>query len=74
MEAAFTHYLMPKIEKMSENEVSTLLGTLKCDREQFPLIELEDAGLKGIDVQPGDVIRITRNEKDKEYYYRLVSD
>ena len=74
MSSAFTHYLMPKIEVMAENEVSELLESLKFSKEDLPLIDLSDAGLKGFEVKPGDIVRITRDEKKKIYYYRLVVD
>ena len=63
---------MPKIEVLGDNEVSQLLAGLNCGKQELPLIMLSDAGLKGIEVKPGDVVRITRDEKKKFFYYRLV--
>ena len=74
MSTAFTHYLMPKIDVLAENEVSQLLQSLSCTKEDLPLILLSDAGLKGIEVKQGDIVRITRDEKKKIYYYRQVVD
>lgn len=72
MSSAFTHYLMPKIEKLSEEDQQELFKKMNCTKEDLPVIELEDAGLKGLEVQIGDVIRILRDEKNKVYYYRMV--
>ncbi len=72
MDSAFTHYLVPKIAKMDEKEVSELLEKMHCTKEQLPVIDFSDAGLKGLEASVGDVVRITRDEKKKEFYYRLV--
>ncbi|MFH1057018.1 MAG: DNA-directed RNA polymerase subunit RpoH/Rpb5 C-terminal domain-containing protein [Candidatus Micrarchaeota archaeon] len=74
MGSAFTHYLSPKIEKMDDAEVSSLLEEMHCSKQSLPLIELSDAGLVGLDAKPGEVVKIIRDEKKKEYYYRLVVD
>ncbi|HIH20127.1 TPA: DNA-directed RNA polymerase subunit H [Candidatus Micrarchaeota archaeon] len=74
MSSAFTHYLMPKIEKMNDEELAELLKVLGCTKEQLPVVTLSDAGLNGLDVHIGDVVRITRDGKRKEFYYRTVVD
>jgi len=72
MDSAFTHYLVPKMEKMDDKEIAELLEKMRCTKEELPLIEFSDAGLKGLDVSVGDVVKITRDEKKKEFYYRIV--
>ncbi|HLD62722.1 MAG TPA: DNA-directed RNA polymerase subunit RpoH/Rpb5 C-terminal domain-containing protein [Candidatus Norongarragalinales archaeon] len=72
MDSAFTHYLVPKIAKMDEKETVELLEKMHCTKEQLPLITFSDAGLKGIEVSVGDVVKIAHDEKKKEFYYRIV--
>lgn len=74
MDSAFNHYLVPKIEKVGEKELSSLLAAMHCSKEDLPLIKISDAGLKGVDVAPGDVVRVARDKSKKELYYRLVVD
>ena len=73
MDSAFSHYLAPKIEKMGENEVSSLLSTMACVKEDLPIISISDAGLNGLDVAPGDIVKVHRTYPKKEFYYRLVT-
>lgn len=72
MDSAFTHYLVPKVEKMGEKELAEVLQAMRCTKEDLPLITFSDAGLKGLDVKEGDVVKIIRDEKKKDFYYRLV--
>jgi len=72
MDSAFTHYLVPKMEKMEEKELAELLKIMRCSKEGLPVITFSDAGLNGLEVSVGDVVKITRDEKKKEFYYRLV--
>ncbi len=75
MDSAFSHYLVPKIEKMSESDVSALLSGMHCVKEELPLIELSDPGLVGTEVAPGDVIKIHRDIGGiKDVYYRVVTE
>lgn len=74
MDSAFNHYLVPKLEKVEEDELSSLFKSLRCTKEDLPLIKISDAGLKGVDVTPGDVVRVIRNKDKKELYYRQVVD
>ncbi|MEM4254890.1 MAG: DNA-directed RNA polymerase subunit RpoH/Rpb5 C-terminal domain-containing protein [Candidatus Norongarragalinales archaeon] len=72
MDSAFTHYLVPKMEKIGDKELAELLQKMHCTKEDLPLINFSDSGLKGLEVSAGDVVKITRDEKKKEFYYRLV--
>jgi DNA-directed RNA polymerase subunit H (RpoH/RPB5) len=75
MDSAFSHYLVPKIEKLSESDFSSLLEVMHCVKEELPLINLSDPGLIGIDVSPGDVVKIHRDVGGiKDVYYRVVTE
>lgn len=62
------HVLQSKHEKMSTEEVNTLLTSLNIALSQLPKISKKDAALP-IDCKTGDVVKISR---DQETYYRVV--
>ena len=67
------HFLVPKHEKMSEEEVKQLMDELKLKtRTQLPFIQKTDIIARWLGLKQGDVIRITRySETSGEYmYYR----
>jgi len=68
------HQLVPRHEKLEEEEVKQLLEEYNIVKENLPRIEKNDAALKSMEVSTGDVIKITRDsEKAGEIaYYRLV--
>ena len=75
MEEAPSHILVPKHVIASEDEVRSLLESLKKPVESLPIISFDDPGLLGLNARAGDVIRIERlspvTEK-VEPYFRLV--
>tara|TARA_Y100000310_G_C20249879_1_gene608583 strand:+ start:245 stop:493 length:249 start_codon:yes stop_codon:yes gene_type:complete len=67
------HILQPKHTKLNEKEAEKLLSELNISRSQVPKIFLNDAGIEGLNVEIGDVIKIERKEEDKvNLYYRVV--
>lgn len=57
---AKNHVLVPLHEKISEEEKQALLDKYNITSKQLPKIDIKDAALAHLDVQPGDVIKITR--------------
>ncbi len=70
------HVLMPKHEKLSDRQKQEILKTYNITEGQLPKIKIKDAGLMGLDVKRGDVIRITRKTRTAgtSYFYRVVTD
>lgn len=67
------HELVPKHEKMNNEEVKTLMDNLKLKaKTQLPFIQKTDIIARWLGIQPGDVVRITRYSptSGKSYYYR----
>jgi DNA-directed RNA polymerase subunit H (RpoH/RPB5) len=62
------HVLQPKHEKMTAEEVNTLLAELNIGLSQLPKISKKDAALP-VDCKTGDVVKISRSQ---ETYYRVV--
>jgi len=73
-EILLNHYLVPKHEVMSEEEVKDLLEKLNITKEQLPKILESDPMVKLIGAKVGDVIKITRKSHTagETIYYRLV--
>tara|TARA_Y100000310_G_scaffold211540_1_gene212240 strand:+ start:213 stop:458 length:246 start_codon:yes stop_codon:yes gene_type:complete len=68
------HKLVPKHEKMSEEEVAKLLGDYQISLKQLPKILIKDPALKNLDAEVFDVIRISRKSPTagNVFYYRVV--
>lgn len=67
------HFLVPKHEKMSEDEVKELMDELQLKtRNQLPFIQKTDIIARWLGLKQGDVVRIIRySETSGEYrYYR----
>lgn len=67
------HELVPKHEKMNDEEVKILMDNLKLKaKTQLPLILKTDIIARWLGIQQGDVVRITRYSptSGKSYYYR----
>jgi len=62
------HILQPKHEKMSDDEVESLLSRINIALSQLPKISKKDAALPE-GCETGDVVKISR---DDELYYRVV--
>jgi len=70
------HVLVPKHEKASEKEKNELLEKYNVSLKQLPRISKKDPAIAHLDVEPGDVIRITRKSPTSgiSIFYRVVSD
>ncbi|MBW2967173.1 DNA-directed RNA polymerase subunit H [Candidatus Woesearchaeota archaeon] len=54
------HILIPKHKKVSEKEKNEVLSRFNITVNELPSIKMSDPALRGLDVEPGDVIRIER--------------
>ncbi len=67
------HVLVPKHVKLSEKEKAELeerVGSLSL----LPKIKHSDPALRGLDVRPGDVIKIIRPNEPVPYYRVVVEE
>ena len=69
------HILVPLHEKLSEEEKQQLFQTYSITAKELPKIPRSDPALEGLDIQVGDVIKITRNSRTagKTVFFRGVS-
>lgn len=70
------HALAPKIVKASQKEVKEVLENFNIAKENLPWIKLLDPGLRGIDVNVGEVVKVFRRSVitgKEEPYYRIVT-
>lgn len=65
------HSLVPKHEKMNEEEVKDLMNELHLKQKtQLPFIQKTDIISRWLGLKQGDIVRITRHsETSGEYYY-----
>ncbi|MBW2992113.1 DNA-directed RNA polymerase subunit H [Candidatus Woesearchaeota archaeon] len=68
------HELIPKHSKISEKEKKQLMERYHITSlKEFPKIFKNDAGLQGLNVKTGDIVKITRQGPTGEsVYYRVV--
>jgi DNA-directed RNA polymerase subunit H len=68
------HIYQPKHEIMPRKEAEEVLKRYNTKPSQLPYILIEDKGLEGLDVRPGDIIKITRRSPTagESVYYRYV--
>ncbi len=68
------HILVPKHEKLSEEEAKKLLEQLGIPKLQLPRIKKNDPAIQHLNPKPGDIIKIIRKSPTGgEYvYYRVV--
>jgi DNA-directed RNA polymerase subunit H len=68
------HTLVPLHEKLNDKEKEQLLEEYNITVKELPKILMTDAALAGMDVKPGDVIKITRTSPTAgtTYFYRGV--
>jgi len=68
------HILVPKHEKLSEDEAQALLKKYNIIKKGLPKIQKTDAAIKHLDIGVGDIIRIHRKSETagKAIYYRVV--
>jgi|APGre2960657468_1045069.scaffolds.fasta_scaffold05637_2 DNA-directed RNA polymerase I, II, and III subunit RPABC1 len=68
------HFLVPKHEKLTEEEAKKLIEELQLKTKiQLPFIQKTDIISRWIGLKQGDIIRITRySETSGEYYYYRI--
>tara|TARA_Y100000310_G_scaffold254726_1_gene261892 strand:+ start:268 stop:507 length:240 start_codon:yes stop_codon:yes gene_type:complete len=68
------HELVPQHIKLDDKEKIALLEQFNVGLSQLPKIRVKDKALGGMEVKPGDVIKIVRKSPtDKEtVFYRVV--
>jgi DNA-directed RNA polymerase subunit H len=68
------HILVPKHEKCSEAEKKNLLKKYNITIADLPKISINDAAILELDLQPGDIVKITRDgpTAGKTIFYRVV--
>lgn len=70
------HYLVPKHEVLSAEDVEKLLANYKIGRNQLPKILSSDPVAQVLKAKLGDVLKITRPSATagETVYYRVVID
>ena len=75
---SFKHIFVPKHEVASQKEVDEMCKKFGITVEKLPLIKLSDPALEGLEVVPGQVIKITRKSavtgKEEDYFRKVVED
>lgn len=68
------HIYQPKHEIVPRKEAEEVLKRYNTKPSQLPYILIQDKGLEGLDVRPGDIIKITRKSPTagESVYYRYV--
>ena len=68
------HFLVPKHEILSAEEISILLEAMKIKVENLPKISINDPAIQHLNPKLGDVIKITRKSATAgiSHYYRLI--
>ena len=69
-----SHKLVPKHEKLDEQESLEVLKRYNISKRQLPSILRKDAAIKHLNVKKGDIIKICRDSPTigKSIFYRLV--
>ncbi|VVB98578.1 DNA-directed RNA polymerase subunit H [uncultured archaeon] len=69
----FGHFLVPKMEILSEAEKKNLLKKYNIPEHNLPKMKSSDAAARKLKAEPGDVVKIEREDPTAKYsYYRLV--
>ncbi len=69
----FGHFLVPNMEIISETEKKNLLKKYGISETNLPKMKSNDPAAKRLNAQPGDVVKIEREDATSKYnYYRLV--
>jgi len=68
------HILVPKHEKCSETEKKAVLKKFNIEIKDLPKISIYDAAIVDMNLQPGDVVKVTRDSPTagKTIFYRVV--
>ncbi len=69
------HILVPKHIKLGEDEKKKVLDYYNVGLSQLPKIRAKDPALRGIEVKPGDLIKIIRASPTnvETVFYRVVT-
>ena len=68
------HMFVPKHELVPKNDIDDLLSKYNTTLQQLPYIFETDPAIANLDVNAGDVIKITRKSQTagETFYYRYV--
>ena len=68
------HIYVPKHEIISKSEAEEVLKKYNCKPTELPLIYANDRAIRLLGVNPGDMIKITRESSTagESLYYRYV--
>lgn len=68
------HVLVPKHTKLSDKDKDELFAKYNANEFNLPKILKTDSALKGLDIKPGDVIKIERDSPTAgtAIYFRVV--
>ncbi len=68
------HIYVPKHEILPKDQAQEILTKFNCQPTELPLILVSDPAIIGLDVKPGDLIKITRKSSTAgtSIYYRYV--
>jgi len=68
------HILVPKHEKCSETEKKAILKKYNITIKDLPKISVNDASISNMDLQPGDLVKISRSSPvaGESMFYRVV--
>lgn len=69
------HIWVPQHKKLLKEEKEALLEKYQITLKELPRISQYDSAVAGLNAEPGDVIKITRNSATagKATYYRVVT-
>ena len=70
------HVLVPKHSKLSEKDKKELFERYRVTLKEMPKILINDPALIGLDVKPGDIVKIIRKSPTagEAIFYRGVID
>lgn len=75
--ASFKHLFVPEHVVCSQKEVDEVCQKYGITVDRLPRIKTTDAGLSGLEVAPGQVVKVLRTSPvtgKEEPYYRIVID
>lgn len=55
-----SHELVPTHQVLGQEEIDTFFTDYHVSPQHLPVIFANDAGLAGLDIKPGDIVKITR--------------
>ncbi|MFH0835876.1 MAG: DNA-directed RNA polymerase subunit H [Candidatus Micrarchaeota archaeon] len=70
-----SHYLVPEVSLLPTEEADKVIAELGTKKEYLPWIKVTDPMIKDLQVQEGDVVKVSRKSafvKEGVSFYRLV--